>query len=34
MQTKQGAVLESLGAVDRFLDDHADRLTDVVDTGA
>jgi len=34
MQTKQGAVLESLRAVDLFLDDNADRLSDVVDTGA
>ena len=34
MQTKQGAVLESLRAVDLFLDDNADRLADVADTGA
>ena len=34
MQTKQGAVLESLRAVDLFLDENADRLGDVVDTGA
>ena len=34
MQTKQGAVLESLRAVDSFLDENADRLGDVVTTGA
>jgi hypothetical protein len=34
MQTKQGAVLESLRAVDLFLDENADRLGDVVNTGA
>jgi len=34
MQTKQGAVLESLRAVDQLLDENADRLGDVVDTGA
>src|SRR5438105_7162369 len=34
MQTKQGAVLESLRAVDLFLGDNADRLGDVVNTGA
>ena len=34
MQTKQGAVLESSRAVDQFLDGNADRLADVVDTGA
>src|SRR5204863_2921698 len=34
MQTKQGAELESLRAVDLFLDDNADRFGDVVNTGA
>jgi len=33
-QTKQAAVLDSLGAVDQFLDENAHRLVDVVDTGA
>jgi hypothetical protein len=34
MQTKQGAVLESLRAVNSFLDENADRLGDVVHSGA
>jgi hypothetical protein len=34
MQTRQGAVLESLRNVETFLDEHAERLADVVDTGA
>jgi hypothetical protein len=33
MQTKQGAVLESLRAVNAFLDEKADQLGDVVRTG-
>jgi len=33
MQTKQGAVLESLQAVNTFLDENADQLGDVVRTG-
>lgn len=33
MQTKQGAVLESLHAVNVFLDENADQLGDVVHTG-
>jgi len=33
MQTKQGAVLESLRAVHTFLDENAERLGDVVRTG-
>src|SRR5947207_1396654 len=34
MQTRQGVVLESLRSVEQFLDDNAERLADVVDTGA
>ena len=34
MQTKQGAVLESLRAVDTFLTENADHLGDIVHTGA
>ena len=34
MQTRQGVVLESLRSVEKFLDDNAERLADVVDTGA
>jgi len=34
MQTRQGAVLESLRGVEKFLDENAERLADVVDTGA
>jgi hypothetical protein len=34
MQTRQGAVLESLRGVETFLDENAERLADVVDTGA
>lgn len=34
MQTKQGAVLESWIGVDVFVDENADRLGDVVATGA
>ena len=33
MQTKQGTVLESLQAVNTFLDENADQLGDVVHTG-
>jgi hypothetical protein len=34
MQTAQGTMLESLRSVESFLDAHADKLGDVVKTGA